>query len=98
MMGVVAAGSDHDVLARDCILDSPQQLDLLLIAEARRLSGRACNHHAVGTVGHERGRQLLGACVIDRAVPFEWREHRCEQTSNLYCHLITPISMARSAI
>jgi len=49
-MGVVAAGAGDDSLAGDGFLDGLDQLDLLVVAEGRRLTGGARDDDAVRTV------------------------------------------------
>src|SRR5216684_4750537 len=97
-MGVVAARPRDHALAGDCLSDHLEELDLLVIAEARGLAGGARHHHAVRPVGDQHRHQLLGGLVVDRSVCFERRDH-CGQQASYFGHWpITPISMARSAI
>src|SRR5207253_10858575 len=98
-MGVVASGAGDDALARNRVLDGSQELDLLRVAEARGLTGRAGDDDAVRPVVDEHDGELFGRGVIDRSVGLERREHGGQQTSDFFRHLpTTPISTACSAI
>src|SRR2546426_6606015 len=88
MMGVVASGTRDDALAGNRTLDRSQQLDLLRVAKARRLTCGARDDDAVRAVVDEHDRQLLGPVVVHRSIGLERGDHRCQQTSDLFAHFL----------
>ena len=75
--GVVRAGTgDHRRAVADLVHGRPEEIELLGVAQRRRLAGRPADDEPVGAVLDEEGRELAEPVEVDRAVRTERRHHR----------------------
>jgi hypothetical protein len=77
MGGVVGAGAgDHRRAVADRLDGRPEEIELLVVGQRRRLAGRAADDETVGAVVDEERRQLAEPLDVDRPVRAEGRDCR----------------------
>ena len=74
MRRVVRAGAgDHARAAANCFHGRAEEVELLVVAQRRRLSRRPADDDPVGAVVHKERREFAEALEVDGAVRPEWR-------------------------
>ena len=73
---VRACAGDHGRAVADRLDSRAEELELLLVAQRRRLAGRAADDEPVGAVLDEKARELTEPLEVDGPVHAERRHHR----------------------
>ena len=77
MRSVVGArAGDHRRAAADFVHGDAEEVELLAVAQGRRLAGRAADDDPVGAILDEERRKLAESLEVDCAVRPEGRDHR----------------------